>query len=327
MNPTERPYQVVLYCGPQAPELEDVTLIDVTPTEASAEAVIAALRASQLTPADLRSRTVFWAEGDRNRALATYAALCGFAARRLDVSGGADTLDAEAIDASARSFGDAGRPDVLPEHIQVGLVAHPELPTVLMAGKPSPGDISLVRYARRARFAPIGDDPVAAISLLLVVAGIRARGELDRMPLLCRGDESAPAADTPGEPVGLDLEALRREGTELRRSLRSDDRNATVDHLDLSERQRTLLAAAALPIEETLARLGSTADLDTGLWHCPRPDRHTHGDATASMRVVKAKAKCPRCDPERMDALRLVMDVKSCSADEAADWLLAARAT
>lgn len=327
MNPTERPYQVVLYCGPQAPSLDGVAVIDVTPADATAEAVITALRNAGLTPSDLRARTVFWAEGDRNKALAAYAALCGFAARRLDVSAGGDALDAEAIDSSARTFPDAGRPDDLPEHIQVGLVAHPELPTVLMAGTPSPSDISLVRYARRARFVPIGDDPVGAISLLLVVAGIRARGEMDRMPFLCRGDEPAPTAETAGDPVGIDLETLRREGTELRRSLRSDDRNATVEHLfELTARQRTLLAAAALPVEETLTRLGTSADPETALWHCPRPRRHTHGDATASMRVVKGKAKCPRCDPERMDSLRLVMDVKSCSADEAADWLLADRA-
>lgn len=323
MNSTERPYQVVLYCGPKAPALEDVTVIDVTPATATAEAVMEALRNAKLTPADLRARTVFWAEGDRDAALATYAALCGFAARRLDVSSGGDALDAEEIDTAARAFTDAGRPENHLEVVQVGLVAHPELPTVLMAGTPSAADISRVRYARRARFVPIGDDPLAAISLLLVVAGIRARGEMDRMPTLCRGDE--PASPEDGERVGIDLEELRRTGTDLRRSLRFDDRNATVEQRDLSERQRNLLAAAALPIEETLARLGTSEDEASGLWHCPRPARHTHGDATASMRVVKGKAKCPRCDPERMDSLRLVMDVKACSPDEAADWLLSAR--
>ena len=329
MDSTERPYQVVLYCGPRPPQIDGVTVIDVTPSDPSAEAVSAALAASSIRPSDLRARALFWVDAPRDLAIATYSAICGFAGRRLDVSSGGDVLDAGSIDASAREYPDAGRPTEAPDLLQVGLVAHQEVPSVLMAGVPLEEDISRVRYAKKVRFAPVGEDPIPAIALFLVVAALRSRGNLDRFPVLCAGDEPVLSDDpTAGDDdqyggVGLDLERVRRAGSELRRSMRGDDRNAAVDHVEIDSRCRELLAAAAVPVEETLARLGSTQDTVSELWHCPRPARHTHGDATASMRVSKGKAKCPRCDRERVDSLRLVMDVKDISPDEAADWLLA----
>jgi hypothetical protein len=67
--------------------------------------------------------------------------------------------------------------------------------------------------------------------------------------------------------------------------------------------------------------LGATTP-DGVLWHCPRPDRHRNGDANASMRVDEQGARCFRCDPEKIDSLRLVADVRGISFDEAADWIL-----
>lgn len=320
----QRPYQVCLYVGENPPVLEDVKVVDLTPEEPTVEAVLARLRDSGLTPADLRARVYVVADGDRDKALAVYAALLGFAGRRLDVADGEEVIAAAELDAAARALPDAGRPAEMPDHIQVGAVVHPDLPSIGASASLSPEDVSSIRYARRVRFVPM-DAPkpaLGALTQLVVVAGIRARRDNDRLPFLVEGAEPAPTPEDPMDPVGLCLDTLRREAVELRRSLRFDDRGAVADKLELSERQRTLLAASSLPIEETMNRLGATVDESTGLWHCPRPDRHTNGDANASMKVVKGKVQCFRCDPERVDSLRLTMDAKGYSADEAALWLL-----
>lgn len=319
-----KPYQVCLYVGENPPTLEGVKVVDLTPAAAEQEPVLEQLRSSGLTPADLRARVYFLADGDRDKALAVYSALLGFAGRRLDISGGDEIISATDLDNAARSLPDAGRPEEVPDQVQIGAVAHPELPSVVASAALKRPEVSLLRYARRVRFVPLdGEKPaLAALSQLIVVAGIRARRENDRLPYLCNGDEPAPTEETANDVIGLCLDTLRRAAVELRRSLRFDDRGAVADALEPSDRQRTLLAAAALPIEETMARLGARQDPETELWHCPRPDRHTNGDANASMKIVKGKVQCFRCDPERVDSLRLVMDTKALSADEAADWLL-----
>jgi hypothetical protein len=39
------------------------------------------------------------------------------------------------------------------------------------------------------------------------------------------------------------------------------------------------------------------------------------------MKVETSRARCFRCDPEWVDAIRLTADVKGCSFDEAGAWL------
>jgi hypothetical protein len=314
-----RPYQVCLYVGSQPPALDDVKVVDLTPASLDADAVLAPIKASGLTPADLRARVFFLADGDRDKALAVYAALLGFAGRRLDLSTGGGFVVAADFEASARRLPDAGRPSDPIDHLQLGAVTHPVIRSIAVADALTPDDVSAVRFARRLRFVP-ADNPIAALAQLIAVAAIRSRRDgTDRLPYLCAGDE--PLAEDPAAIVGTCLDTLRRAGVELRRSLRSDDRGALVDRLDASPRQLRLLAGADLPIEATLVRLGAKDDPETGLWHCPRPGRHTNGDAHASMKVIKGKTQCFRCDSERVDSLRLTMDSLTLSADEAAAWL------
>lgn len=324
-----RPYQVCLYVGTAKPVIEDVVVVDLTPATREPGLVLECLVASGLTPADLRSRVLFATDTGADpevsaKAVMVYAALLGFAGRRIDVSVGDDLIASADLDAMARALPDAGRPDMIPDAVQVGAVLHPELPSVGIRGILDPEEVTLVRYARRVRFVA-SDSPLIALTQLLVVAGIRQRNGVDRLPFLCVGDEpaiSAPDGDMPAEPVGICLDTLRREAVDVRRSLRPDNRTSLADKVDLTYRQRQLLSAAAQPVEVTLVRLGASASADGELWHCPRPERHNNGDANPSMKVVRGKTRCFRCDPERVDSLRLAMDARSWTADEAAVWLL-----
>lgn len=343
-----RPYQVCLYVGASVPELPDVRVVDLTPAEPTADAVLTRLRDSALNPADMRARVLVVIDEDpayRDHALLVYAALLGFAKRRLDVAFGmgGEALVLSDFDAMLRKRPDAGRPDSLIAQAQVGGPSRDDLPYIDISTGFTAEAISTIRFARRLRFVP---PAVAAHALpqLVAVAAFRARGETDKLPYLCTGDEAAPTEDTAQDVVGICLDTLRREAEELRRSLRSDNRDALAEKVELPARYQRLVDADALPVADVLLRLGARSmilDVDpkpdspeygTGekvqveVWHCPRPDRHTNGDATPSARI-NAKSggfQCFRCHRERINALRLVMDVLECSADESADWLLAA---
>jgi hypothetical protein len=202
-------------------------------------------------------------------------------------------------------------------------VAHPELLSISTTDGLSGDDVSAIRYAKRVRFVPAAQSSPAldAVSQLIILAGLRARGDVDRLPYLVKGDEPV-AADGEDGVVGLCLDTLRRGAVEARRAMRHDDRSQLAPKAELTARQRMLLAASAVPIESVLTWLGASRDESSELWHCPRPERHNHGDANASMRVVRGKTQCFRCDAERVDSLRLVVDTKGMVPDTAAEWLL-----
>ena len=346
-----RPYQVCLYVGTDVPALDGVRIVDLTPAQPTPDAVLDRLRDSGLTPSDLRSRVLFVADGGtpelRDAALLVYAALLGFAKRRLDVAFGIDgeVLEMAEFDALLRRQPDAGRPEAILNAAQVGGPARDDLPHVDISAGFAPSDVSVIRYTRRLRFVP----PAAlghALPQLVALAALRARGDADKLPYLCTGLEPAPSEDVT-EPAGVCLDTLRRGAEEFRRAQRTDNREAFADKVELTGRLQRLAAADQIPLADVLTRLGArsktievdprpgTPEFQQGVkvlqevWHCPRPQRHTNGDATPSARIsTKADGgfQCFRCDRERVKALRLVMDVHGCSPDEAADWLLTPQA-
>lgn len=317
---TARPYQVCLYCGPNPPTAQDMTVINVTPDSADPDDVLSKLRSCGITPADLRARTVFLAEGDITTALVTYAAIIGFSSRRIDIASGADLLEVNPIHDMAQRLEDEGKPEEIVGLMQVG-APHPDMPSIGVGSALTEAEVSLIRYARQARFVPVANTIIDAANQFIVVSGIRVRNGSDRLPILVQGSE--PILDDDSEDVvGIDLDAVRREAIEHRRTQRFDERSAIVSRVDPSPRQKVLLEAATVEIETALERLGSKFDEEKGLWHCPRPDRHSNGDANASLKAAKGLVRCYRCDSEPVDSLRLSADVLAVSADEAAQWLL-----
>lgn len=339
-------WAMVLWVGPQpAPAREGSTVVDLTPAAASVDAVIEVLHGTGLTPADLRSRTLFSVSGDaayRDRVLAVYAALCGFAGRRVDAEVDGEILTLSEFDRALRTAADAGRPAEPVEQAQVGGNRDDLLVADLSSGF-TPQALSLVRFARRLRFvAP--DHTGLALTQFVAVAAVRGRAGMDRFPMLVSGTEPVElpvSADGTVGTVGLCLHQVRRGAEQLRRSLRGDTRDAVADFIEPSPRQRRLIDAAAKPLEDVLARLGTRSRVievpsrenpeqteETVAWHCPKPGNHTNGDATPSARILathdgRPGFRCFRCLNENVDALRLVMWARDCSVDEAADWLLA----
>lgn len=315
-------YQVCIHVGPRPDGVSpSARFVELDLAHATPDTVLTALGASGLLPSDFRAEVVCSFECDRDTAILVYAALCGFAQRRIDVISAGRIVAADKIDKLARSVADSGKPESVPAQVQVGVVPHESLPSVLFSAQLSPTDASTIRYARRVRFAPAAEI-TAAITQLLVLTGIRARGTTDRFPYLVNGDEAAPSQDAPLAVAGVCLDTLRADALGLRRQHRSGDRRAMVDRPPTSTRRDDLTRAAEVPIEDALRLLGGRQNPDTGLWHCPRPTRHNNGDANASMRAVKGLVRCYRCDGERVDSLRLAMDVLGLGPDEAAAWLV-----
>ena len=306
---SKRAYEVVLYTGSSLPVIEGVSaIIEINPTSCTQEDILSAVAAAGLTPADLRSRTLFLADEFANRSIVAglYSALVGFAGRRLDFSTGSDPVNVSLLHAAGTGAEDEGRPEQVDEELHVGIGRPDSLdPTKSL----SIADVTRLRYARKVTLEPIGNGASAALTQLVVTAALRMRNGADYFPLFSTGTDI------------VDLDSLRRAGSELRRSIRTDSREAVVDPVALSERQQRLLVAAAAPMERTLSLLGSVQNNETGFWRCTRPSRHRNGDANPSMRVSDEKVRCFRCDTEPVDSLRLVIDTMNFSPDDAADFL------
>jgi hypothetical protein len=318
-------YKMIFTCGETGiPSLPGVKFVDVTPAEATAEAVLARVTEAGVTGADMKSDVlvVLAPEADQTRSLVVYAAIAGLAGRRVDVGVHGTIINAEMLEARVQRTKDAGQPPVRPVHVQIGATGRTDIPEIPIDQLPNPQAMSLVRYAKRVRMVPEGDT-LAAVKQLLIISAARSRRDEERYPFLVDGTEPAVELENAWMPVGIDLEQVRRDAIAMRRTTRLDDRTAIVEAAELTERQQRLVDAAAVPVELALTALGSTYDADAEAWTCPRADRHPTNDTGPTVRVAKDKARCVRCDAERVDALRLVFDVTGCSPDEAADWLLA----
>lgn len=308
---SRRNYEVVLYHGGLQPSIDGVSAFIRLEASSPIDAV-QSLRTSGLTPADLRARTLFLVDelADPAVTLALYAALCGFAGRRLDFSTGSAITPAAALHHGGVTAEDAGRSDSPAELVTVGVATGDE-PSIDPSTPLDPSSISLLRYARRVALNPSTPGNQAILTQFVVMAAIRVRN----------GAEYFPAFLT-GEGVSVELDLLRREGSELRRSIHTDVRDALVPPSEVTPRQKSLTEAAmARPMEEVLVKLGSVQDPETGYWRCTRPTRHRNGDANPSMRVVEGLIRCFRCDTEPVDPLRLVIDTLDLAPDTAAEFL------
>jgi hypothetical protein len=322
-TPSTRAVGIIVHVGTGiAPELPGAVTVTVSPESAEPRVVLAALRASGLDPALLRSHPLVNIAVDvpADIAVAVYAALVIIAGRRMDVAHGNKVLNLVSLDRALRRVPASERPNDPLACVQVG-GPHTELPSVrLDGGKVTPSDIAAIRHARRVRLVA-GTTP-EALSGFIAVAALRARPGMERFPMLVTGAEPADPDPLPDGvlPAGVDLDLLRAGATDLRQVLRVPRQVSVMATGPVTDRSRRFGVLAGLDMTAVLAALGSTSP-DGSLWHCPRPDRHSNGDANASMGVDATRSRCYRCDDEWVNPLRLVADVRGITFDAAADWL------
>lgn len=339
-------HHLTLYVGPTPPTFPDEEhppkVVDITPTDTTPEAINQAIKNAELTPSDMRARVLFATEDDtyRDKALATYAFLIAFANRRLDAIAwpNKQTIPLAQLHKTVQNLTYGPRPDQRTHVLQIGGPARTDIPQITIVGAPTTELLTTLRYAKHLRFVPPAS-AAQALQQFTLLAAARTRGHYERFPNVCTGKEPEPTQHI--DTAGLALTLFRLAGETARQNIRSDTRTALATPIDSTE-FTNLTEADARPVEETLTRLGTRyrtvevpiTDPETGeetiksvdLWHCPRPQRHTNGDANPSARVTTTPTgiyfQCFRCDEERVGSLRLVMDVKQLTATEAATWLL-----
>lgn len=287
---------------------------------------IGALRSSELTAADFRSQAIFLAPTGRH-GLVAYAALCGFAGRRIDAYADGVILEFSRLDHDGGLFPDAGRPDESLAWAQVGEPFADGVRCVSLGpGQPglvSPEAATVIRYAARLRMVP-PDSTRDSLAMFALVAALRRRSD-DRFPFLSTGEEPVPVAEDDADQ-GIDLEQIRREAIRYRRELRLEQGRGAeaMAPPSGSPHDERILEADTVDIRTLLHRLGSSSDgPDQSTWRCPRPHRHGNGGEEASMNVyADNRARCPQCDAEKLGPIRLALDVLDITPDEAACFIL-----
>lgn len=322
---SDNTYQLYVFCGSdEMPAASDASVMRIAPAGDSADDVLAAITASGITAADLRTRTLFMLGSVPTlRAVMTYAALSGFAGRLLDFSDLSEVFEVRPLLTQLHEAPDAGKPETdkpgsgntdiengegaaAPE----GSTSVIDLSVESIPGEFSPELVSKIRYAKEFTVL-LTDEPAKALEAFVFVTGLRFRGGVERFPLVAL-QGTAP----------VDTDVLRREAATARRNRRTDDRGSLVPKEVASSRTSTLRTAAAADPAAVLTALGSVMNAETGFWRCPRPERHRNGDANPSARLSEEGFRCFRCDVEQVDPLRLVMDAKDLCPDDAAEWIL-----
>lgn len=318
--------QMVFTCGvpsDAASQLGDATA-DVTPGDATIASADAAFDAADVSPADTRSKVLFaTVDGQPDRALVSFASVVGFAGRLVDLRVGPKFLQTERLfenlsaqlsriptpeDRPARAVVVVGDQPVPEQLADQWVVRVPESGKLLDGLEPA--TFVNLRAARRLTVVA-NADLMRTLTVLATLSALRSKRGNVRL-----GDVVLPGL----EPA--DLEEVRQHFAERRRNARNYTA-VTVDVEEPTERQQRLQAAAAVPAVDTMALLGARYNADAQAWHCPRPERHTNGDATPSMMADDdGRIRCFRCDAEPADALLLTVDTLDVSADEAADLLL-----
>ena len=335
-------------CAMNAPSA--VTTHLLTTSVPDSDLIVAELAAKSIRPSDLRSTSIIvvghapsgvsdaqWAY----LASLTVAAIWGLARRRPDMllAPDQDVIDTERVEQEFRVTPDAGR-SVTPIIVaSAGSTALPEelgAPHVSLNVTPTPEEVTTLRFARRLLWSPPGNVR-EALAQLVALAGLRVRGEVDRLPALWDATaelDNETESTLPG--IVYDVAAARRAGEALRTTARSDNRSSLAAAISLTDRQVELNTLAAVNVRDVLAALeaksGWVTDESTGdreqVWHCLHPQNHTNGDATPSARLGPIPGggegfRCMRCLPERVDSLRLVMWARELTVDDAATWLFA----
>lgn len=338
-SPDELAYHVCLYVGQTPPQVHPGTkVINLTPQAPTVDAIKDVIEKATITPSDLRSRVLFFCADNnyRDHALAVYAFLTAFAHRRLDAAFSLDDtpIALGELDKSIRSLPTVTRPELPVADVQIGGTPQPDVTHVQLTGAPTVEQITLIRFARNLHFvAP--PETGTALQQFIALSAIRARGTHEKFPILTHDPASEPE-----EPTAIYLDRIRMAGEEARQSLRSDNREAIAEVAENKIFER-FQEADQVPMEKTLTRLGAKCQsveqpvknpregepetITVELWHCPRPERHTNGDANPSARITVKNEKeyfqCFRCDKERIGPLRLTMDVRGMTGVEATQWL------
>ncbi len=264
--------------------------------------------AAALTSSDMRCVVAVAAAAATPGVLNTYVGLSETAGRLLDIhTEAARTVEVAPLIAAVDALAERKAPG----SIDVAWAGnHPSAvagAVVTFTEALDAQSIKLLVSAKVLTFAPPAD-VFAAFTQFVIIAQMRKRPTGVRWPIV---DDSSQL---------VDLAMVSAAAAEARRQDRSASAALIADNGDRNQDATLMAAASGVPVEQVLGML-EARQASNGNWHCPRPERHNNGDATASAKVRNGKFRCYKCDGEDIDGLRLVMDSKAAAPFEAAMWI------
>lgn len=315
-EPSTKPFQLAIVCGEDTTQAQQIADTHTTIHTENSNELIEELKKTGLKTSDLRAKTLLIIGDDTPTALRLYATLTGFCGRYMDVSTPGGIVPGT-IKHRAQKLPDAGKPQERKDTITISATEEPgdhqfKNGTLVHLTEQ---DISEIKAAKRVHFKADRDaDAYTTFAQFLTLTGIRSRKGFDRLPIMDWGTTTE------------DLDDRRREGAEYKKD-KPPYKTTTVEPHEPNERQKRLMEASEQPMEELLKALGSTwrepkeHEAKT-MWQCPRPQSHTHGDATPSMQIQDNKVRCFVDDAEWIDPVRLVMESCGVTPNEAANLIL-----
>jgi len=277
---------------------------------------VEALQNSGLTLEDLRSKSCCYLYTNTPETLLIYVTASIFAGRWLDFYLDNTLVDAMQVETTARKL----IPVTPPTERELDYLVYSEklLPPPaksLQFENLLSDDIQLISYTKNLVYALNSKSLLENILNVITISTLRNRNGFSRMPNLSTTVEISDD--------NINLENLRRMVQEYRKSKKLGNREAVINNFEVTDpRVKYLEQASLTSIEIVLGKLGAKQNKDTFMYHCPRPNRHSNGDRTPSTKVTEGKVQCMRCDSEKVDALRIVMDTLNLSPDDAALWIL-----
>ena len=277
---------------------------------------IEALQNSGLTLEDLRSKSCCYLYTNTPETLLVYITVSVFAGRWLDFYFNNTLVDAPQVESTARKL----IPPTPPTERETEYLVYSEK----LLSPPAKSlkfenlltdDIQLISYTKNLVYTLNSKSLLENILNVITISTLRNRNGFSRMPNLSTTVEISDD--------NINLENLRRTVQDYRKSKKLGNREAVINNFEVTDlRVKYLEQASLTSIEFVLEKLGAKQNKDTFMYHCPRPNRHSNGDRTPSTKVSEGKVQCMRCDSEKVDALRIVMDTLDLSPDDAALWIL-----
>ena len=279
-------------------------------------AAIEALQNSGLTLEDLRSKSCCYLYTNTPETLLIYITASIFAGRWLDFYLDGTLVDAIQVETTASKLIPTASPvDRESEYLVYSEKLLSPPPNSLIFENLVAENIQLISFTKNLVYVLNSKSLLENILNVISISTLRNRNGFSRMPNLSTKMEISED--------NTNLENLRRTVQDYRKSKKLGNREAVINIFEITDQRVKYLEKASLaPIDIVLEKLGAKQNKDTFMYHCPRPNRHSNGDRTPSTKVSDGKVQCMRCDSEKVDALRIVMDTLALSPDDAAEWIL-----
>lgn len=265
---------------------------------------------SQIKPIDLKSKVIisFDQRIDKKVLLALYSFLVGMSGRRLDFGYDSNAVNVDLFYKMSLRVADAGKIDEIPERVVIGTKTKSTDLVIDYKSEITPEVASLIRYSKELLIRESKEKSNNELINFIIISSIRVKNKAENMPFFIEANENE-----------IDLDSFRKRGSDMKKTIKSDDRSEIVEKISLTKRQENIIESDNIDMAKVLLYLSSIYNEESGFWRCTRPQNHKNGDANPSMVLAENRSRCFRCDTEEIGPVRILVDTLKISPDDAVD--------